>query len=144
MELSPVTFRTASALLALLVLGACDSDDMAPPPAHKMPFYKVTADGDEAEVDTAVAIDTHCLVKAPVAIQVVAPPANGAVDIRSGPDRQLFPANDPHAKCSGKEIVTNQVWYKPEPGFRGTDSFSVEARFPNGEIRNKTYPILVE
>ncbi len=51
----------------------------------------------------------------PVTLELVAPPRNGEVAFRPAPEK---------LKNCSNELMGMGVFYKPKPGFRGTDSFS--------------------
>jgi hypothetical protein len=58
---------------------------------------------------------TSCVQGGPVTIQVTKPPQNGEVFLK--------PAIDKNPNCSN-EINGTGIFYKPKPGFTGTDTFS--------------------
>ena len=63
----------------------------------------------------------------PVTVTITKIPANGAISVK--PEvRSTIPASTPAqgstGACAGKQVTGNEIWYKSNPGFRGTDSVS--------------------
>jgi hypothetical protein len=56
-----------------------------------------------------------CNQGGPVTLELVTPPRNGDVAFRPAPEK---------LKNCSNELMGTGVFYKPKPGFRGTDTFS--------------------
>lgn len=82
-----------------------------------------TKAGVEVRTVNRVHFDAACQRTGYPIFAVVTPPANGALDIRREPIT-LKTAVD-HKQCIGKTVEGVVVVYKPKPGFKGTDRFTL-------------------
>src|SRR5258707_14867304 len=57
----------------------------------------------------------NCVQGGPVTIEITSPPKNGAISLR--------PATEKNPNCTN-ELQGTGIFYKPNPGFTGTDTFS--------------------
>jgi hypothetical protein len=73
-----------------------------------------------------------CVQGGPVTIEITDPPKNGAVTLR--------PATEKNPNCTN-ELTGTGIFYRPRPGFTGTDTFSYN-RTDQGvrEIQKATGP----
>jgi hypothetical protein len=83
------------------------------------------ASGEKSEITTHLRYDSRCQAT-PVAIKIVAPPANGTVTtepksivVPSESDRGL----KQQSPCVGKTVEGVAVYYQSKPGFVGQDGF---------------------
>ena len=90
------------------------------------------ASGEKSELTTHMRYDMRCQAT-PVAIKIVAPPANGTVTtepksivVPSESDRGL----KQQSPCVGKTVEGVAIYYQSKPGFVGQDSFRYQRLNP--------------
>lgn len=82
-----------------------------------------TKAGVEIRTVNRAIFDASCRATGWPVFSVVTPPAQGALDIRRAP-LTLKTAVD-HKNCIGATVEGLAVFYRPNPGFRGVDRFTV-------------------
>jgi DNA-binding SARP family transcriptional activator len=84
----------------------------------------VVAD-EEVLADYAINVDRACHKGETPTVQVTGPPGDGSVAIRNGDFIHRGPRRFIDVNCPQRILPGVGVYYKPNPGFHGTDAFSV-------------------
>lgn len=125
-----VTLITAALVLAGSAVGAA---------AQEPSVRNATiAPGKVARVAVVTALKRDCSLGEVGSIKVVTPPRNGSIEVRGG--KLKTPAS---FRCPNVESPTQQVFYKPNANFSGTDELAYEARSPDGAVQSVTVKITV-
>jgi hypothetical protein len=70
--------------------------------------------------------DQNCNAR-PITVIITKNPANGTISVVPG-QKSIIPPSTPASgstgACAGKEVTGNEIWYKSNAGFHGTDSVS--------------------
>jgi hypothetical protein len=68
-------------------------------------------------------------------ITITSPPTNGKVTIVPGVSTVAAKSLQPASvrRCAGKSVPGNQIRYRSNPGFHGTDSLGYTVRYGNGQ-----------
>ena len=78
-------------------------------------------------------------------VTITTPPTNGKVTVVPGVStiaiRQLAPGAA--GRCGGKSVPGNQIRYRSNPGFRGTDSLGYTVLYGNGK-RGSTTAVTID
>ncbi|NLS17891.1 hypothetical protein HGP16_15110 [Rhizobium sp. P40RR-XXII] len=76
---------------------------------------------------------------------VVKAPAHGKIEVEHGPVAAKFPKDSNAYLCSGKAVQGNIVYYTPNPGFSGTDQFTMRLTGLNtdGTVQDGTFIVHV-
>jgi DNA-binding SARP family transcriptional activator len=84
----------------------------------------VAAD-EEVRADYAINVDRACHKGETPTVQVTGPPGHGSVAIRNGDFIHRGPRRFIDVNCPERILPGVGIYYKPNPGFHGTDAFSV-------------------
>jgi hypothetical protein len=126
--------RTCAILMGLLVIGSsCNASS----------FTRQAASGQPKTVYVHRNWGKNCEEQGGVVI-VVGKPIHGRLSRRrvvQTMENQGSRTSDTH--CNGQVIPGLQVQYTSAPGFRGTDSFTLQRTLPNGRVDVDTYTIEV-
>jgi len=115
--------RAAAGLLAIALVAPASGLD------RRQRSVYITA-GYEARIASYGALDESCNVGAPPEIEVVERPSYGTLGnkpVRIIADRSNMPRRD--HPCIGKFIVAIAVYYRPTPGFHGSDRIRLRIKF---------------
>lgn len=96
------------------------------------------APGKVARVAVVTALKRDCSLGEVGSVRVVTPPKNGSIEVRGA--KVKTPAS---FRCPNVETQTQQVFYKPNANFNGTDEISYETRSPDGATQTITVKITV-
>jgi hypothetical protein len=79
--------------------------------------------GQELRVFTYARWSPTCQQRNPPRIEIRTQPEHGRVELRTGP-ATVSHIREGEADCTGKTFDGLGVWYRPTPGYHGTDTFS--------------------
>lgn len=102
---------------------------------------RVVLDGKTLKVDSFGSLNPECGSLGTTTVLVTEEPKHGKVSVQQGMDYPRFSKENIRAHCNMKRAPATLVFYTPSPGYKGSDSFKVEAVFPNGNTRNGTYQL---
>ena len=102
---------------------------------------RVVLDGKPLKVDSFGFLTPECGSIGETAVLVTVEPKHGKVSVQQGMDYPRFSKENIRAHCNMKRAPSTLVFYIPSPGYKGPDSFKVEAVFPDGTTRNGTYQL---
>jgi hypothetical protein len=122
------------ALLSTVLLASCNTTGSANP-------ARVVLNGKPLKVDSFGSLNPECGSTGSTSVRVIEQPRSGRVDIRSGMDYPRFNKDNIRAHCNMKRAPSTLVFYVPTPGYKGPDTFQVEAVFPDGTTRTARYQL---
>ena len=70
-------------------------------------------------------------------------PAHGHATVTRTTDFPSFPPTNIRSECNRRRVPGAVVYYVPQRGYIGEDSFQAETIFPNGVLWQRTYNIIV-
>lgn len=122
-------------LLGTLLVAGCNTTGSAPGNT------KVVLNGKPLKVDTFGSLNPECVSTGSTSIRVLEQPKNGQVQIKEAIDFPTYPKENIRFHCNAKRAPATQVFYTPSSGYKGPDTFQVEAIFPNGSTRIARYSL---
>ncbi len=100
-------------------------------------YNRRTLSGHEVQVTFHEHHDSRCRFASDVEINVTSAPQHGQVLVRpENHEITQCPAVG-FVSCTGTTIRTQAVYYRPDPGFIGTDSFTYDDRLPQAVFHNR-------
>lgn len=94
--------------------------------------------GKDIRVGVFVNVKPDCSSGPLPTIRLVDKPANGFVTVKSA---KINAKN--YKQCLALEVPGYVAFYKSEPTFNGTDTFSIEIRYPEGRIETQKLSVTV-
>jgi hypothetical protein len=128
--------KTRAAILA--AVGLCASS------AQAFTFSGTIVAGAKHQVGQYSTVHPDCTSEGYATVRVTNPPQHGTVSMRKGKGFAAFPAGDPRSVCNTRKVDGVIVDYQPQPGFIGTDYFSLDAISAAGAERMDDYQITVK
>ena len=99
--------------------------------------------GKPFKLTSAISTNPDCTSAGDPVMRVTAPPANGSVSIGRGSAFPYFPESNPRSVCNRRRVPATVATYVARRGYTGPDSLSVEVIFPNGQLRQESYSLMV-
>lgn len=107
---------------ASLLLAGCV--DMAV--GDKISESKATAiSGKKTKISATANIKADCEFSSYPYTAAIKPPAHGKIEVEHEEVRVEYPKDSIAYICSNKPVQGNAVYYTPDPGFTGTDEFTL-------------------
>ena len=94
--------------------------------------------GKDIRVGVFVNVKQDCSSGPLPTIRLVDKPANGTVTVKSA---KINAKN--YKQCLALEVPGYVAFYKSEPTFNGTDTFSIEIRYPEGRVETQKLSVTV-
>jgi hypothetical protein len=120
--------RRALFLLVPLILSGCQS-------AGTGAFSIAVPVDQERKVAQYYSIHEDCSSMGSAVARIINQPLHGTVSIREGREFPNFPQSNPRSACNKETVPATLVYYRPGPGYVGTDSFDVDAILASGADR---------
>ncbi|NLR95219.1 hypothetical protein HGP17_00040 [Rhizobium sp. P38BS-XIX] len=113
--------------------------------AKQSSFSRQVPAGKKTKITSASLVKQDCTFAGFPYTGVVKPPAHGKIDIEHGPVAAKFSKDSPAYICSGKSVQGNIISYTPNPGFSGTDQFTVRLTglHTDGTVQDGTFVVRV-
>jgi hypothetical protein len=106
-----------------LVLSGCAG---LPDPTAKVRETKATAvSGKRTKISSTAHIKADCEFAGYPYTAAIKQPAHGKIEVVHEEVRVHYPKDGPGYVCSGKPVQGNAVYYTPDPGYTGTDQFTI-------------------
>jgi hypothetical protein len=118
---------------ALFVLVASASDAGAQTRSH----HFNAAQGRDTRIRWFSTSDRQCRQQGFPVYTILSPPAHGKLSFREEWGAINMPrAEVPHLapQCRGKPILGKAIYYRPDPGYRGSDRVRVQTYFPPRDL----------
>ncbi|MFC0243785.1 hypothetical protein [Rhodopseudomonas telluris] len=131
-----LTGAIGGAWLAILVItvGIASARAQTPSPAPAPPTSSVertarTAAGKPVQVGVYVNVQPDCSSGPLPSIRLVSPPSNGTLQVKRG---KISATN--YKQCLALEVPGFIAFYQSKADFSGTDTVTLEVKFPQGRI----------
>ncbi len=113
--------------------------------AKQSHFSGSVAPGKKTKITSTSLVKQDCTFAGFPYTGVIKQPAHGKVDVEHGPVAAKFPKDSNAYLCSGKTVQGNIVYYTPNPGFSGTDQFTLRLAGLNtdGTVQDGTFTVHV-
>jgi hypothetical protein len=92
-------------------------------------------------VDNYYSVEPDCGNPGYPEIKVLRMPGHGSVAVDNGEAYPSFAKDNVRYDCNKKKVATSQVSYESVAGFHGKDSFTIQVRYANSNLRLITYNI---
>ncbi len=106
-------------------------------------YYKVVDHGKDVNLGFYYSINPDCSARGFATAAVGSPPQGGQVLSVHSRDFPSFSSTNPRFVCNKRRIEGTKVWYRANPGFRGTDSFVLQIVDANGDPKNFNVQVAV-
>ena len=113
-------------------------------PAVADNFSKVVPAGGSLNNLGYTAVHEDCTSMGYPSVRVTSGPSNGRVMVSKGAIYPYYPQPNPRAACNRRRVQGTVLQYKPNPGYIGSDSFTVQVIYPSGTERNDSYYVEVK
>lgn len=122
------------------LLSACAS---APGDAALKPNMIVRGvdSGARQVVDDFYSVQPDCGNPGYPEIKILRMPGYGTVAVENGEVFPSFGKDNVRYECNKKKVASSQVMYASNSGFHGKDSFTIQVRYVNSNLRLITYSI---
>jgi transglutaminase-like putative cysteine protease len=94
-------------------------------------------------VDFLYSINPDCSSAGAISIRTVEEPKHGTLTITKGAGFSAFPLDNPRQACNRRRSEGMLIYYRPESGYLGPDSVTLDIIFPNGFSRQQHYAVAV-
>lgn len=141
-DLSGGIVRISACWLALVLLGGCASQIPVNQP-QSVPISRGVHSGERTKIGDYYSIDPNCESQGYPEITVVKAPSHGTASSAPGEDYPDFDKDNVRHECNRKLLPSTQVIYQSSANFRGTDTFTIEVRFPGSGLRTSVYVVTV-
>jgi len=132
--------KLATYMGAFLLLSSCA--DTAVSPALKPSFIVRGVDsGARQVIDNYYSVNPDCGNEGYPEIKVMQVPTHGTVAVENGDTYSSFTKDNVRYECNKKKVASSQLFYQSSPGFHGKDSFTIQVRFVNSNLRLITYNV---
>ncbi len=95
--------------------------------------------GTRQVIDDYYSVQPDCSNPGYPEIKIISTPNHGTVVAEHGEVYPSFAKDNVRYECNRKKVASSQVLYESNAGFHGRDSFTIEVRFTNSNIRLLTY-----
>ncbi len=119
---------------------AANPDPGAPVNTHRI---RGATSGKDGSLDYFLSISPDCASNGYPQMRIVTPPAHGELRATPGEGYSNFPKDNVRFACNAKKIPVTYIYYRPQPGFAGTDTATIEILFPLGRLNTVDYAITV-
>jgi hypothetical protein len=97
----------------------------------------------DRRLDAARSLNEDCSSVGKTVVKIAPKPAHGVAEIRYVDGYPNYPASNPRSACNKRAVAGVELWYRPEAGYAGDDSLSVDYFPPEGREFSKSYFITV-
>jgi hypothetical protein len=80
-------------------------------------------------------VNPDCSTMGDAHITITKKPINGDVDFQKTEVFPAFKQDNVRFACDTKKVPAVEYFYTSRPDFAGSDSFTIEVLYPNGELR---------
>jgi hypothetical protein len=112
--------------------------------AQEIKLTRSAASGIEMLLVDERSWDANCKPLA-TSVTIISQPSNGKVTVVPGASviAVAAPPSGSKLQCAGKSMTGNQIMYRSNPGFRGTDTLAYKVLYANGKSGSTTVTINV-
>jgi hypothetical protein len=124
----------------------------APPPAppaqaptalETFEVKRVAVVDQPLQVDFLYSINPDCSPIGVAGVRSIEEPKHGKLTIGKGSGFSSFPQDNPRSACNRRRSDGMLMYYRPEPGYLGPDSVTVDVIYGDGASRKRHYAISV-
>jgi len=136
--------RAAWISLVPLILGGCQSTGPGQPTVRTVQYTRAVPIGQERNVGFFSNIHEDCTSLGPILVRVTREPTNGTTVVKSEQDYPNFSQFNPRSACNRQKVPGTAIYYRPNPGYSGSDSFGIDVITAGGATFQGNYTILVK
>jgi hypothetical protein len=92
-------------------------------------------------IDNYYSVEPDCSNPGYPEIKVLKMPGHGTVAVENGEAYPNFSKDNVRYECNKKKVASSQVTYESVAGFHGKDSFTIQVRYSNSNLRLITYSV---
>ena len=95
------------------------------------------------QVDFVTALNPDCSLVGVTSVRTIEEPRHGKLTVEKGWGFANYPQDNPRAACGRRRSEGMQMSYRPDPGYLGPDSVTVDVIYGDGYSRKRHYEITV-
>ncbi|WP_156629444.1 hypothetical protein [Methylobacterium sp. Leaf85] len=130
-------------LFLLLMMQISMSSIAVASPGQVITIAKVVAAGHTLKLGTMSSLDQTCKSLGGTAVNIIDSPHNGEIYVQQNRDYPSYPTTNTRSRCNLQKVPVTQLFYTPNPGFRGDDTVIVELITPLGDVLRERFNISV-
>jgi hypothetical protein len=92
-------------------------------------------------IDHYYSVEPDCSNPGYPEIKILKMAGHGTLAVENGETYPNFSKDNVRYECNKKKVAASQVLYESASGFRGKDSFTIQVRFVNSNLRVITYNV---
>jgi hypothetical protein len=97
--------------------------------------------GVQQVVDDYYSVAPDCSNMGYPEIRILSAPGHGSVAVEQGEVYPGFAKDNVRYECNKAKVASSRLMYKSNPGFHGKDSFTIQVRFVNSNLRLLAYTV---
>ena len=132
--------KIAAYASAVLLLSSCADTPGGPAPKPNSVVRGVDS-GVRQIIDDYYSVTPDCGNMGYPEVRISQAPTHGTVAVENGETYPSFAKDNVRYDCNKKKIASSQVFYESSPGFHGKDSFTIQVRYVNSNLRLVTYNV---
>jgi hypothetical protein len=133
-------FKSGRVASVCLVLSACATTPTASALKPSTVIRGVDS-GVQQVVDDYYSVAPDCSNLGYPEIRIMSAPGHGTVAVDNGDAYPSFAKDNVRYECNKAKVATSRLMYKSNPGFHGKDSFTIQVRYVNSNLRLLAYTI---
>jgi transglutaminase-like putative cysteine protease len=99
--------------------------------------------GEPLALDFVQALDPACATIGVARVAAAQPPGRGTLEIERRSGFVTHGTGDPRAACNHRRVDGVAITYRPEPGYQGPDSVTIDIVYADGSTRQRRYAIAI-
>lgn len=115
----------------------------SPAALETLEFKRTAAVDQPLQVDFLYSLNPDCSSIGVVSVRTIEEPKHGKLTIGEGSGFSSFPQDNPRQACNRRRSEGMLMYYRPEPGYLGSDSVTVDIIYGDGASRKRHYAIAV-
>jgi hypothetical protein len=128
--------NTALLVFVLVATGMAESRELPTPPVSA-----IVASGERTRVGITFQVNPDCSSGGKIITRLFQPPKNGKVEMLTERGFTDYAKDLQTHKCNERESEITAFYYTPQNDFKGSDQFTVEIFFPNGNYRKRVFNV---
>ncbi len=115
----------------------------APTGAETLEYKRTAVVNQPLHVDFLYSLNPDCTSIGVVSVRTIEEPKHGSLTISEGSGFTSFPEDNPRQACNRRRSEGMLMYYRPEAGYLGPDSLTVDIIYGDGASRKRHYAIAV-
>jgi transglutaminase-like putative cysteine protease len=127
------------AVVAQIPPPAPPAQNPSPAPPSTIELSRVAAGGQKVRLEFLYSLDPDCSSIGATIVRILEPPQRGRLIVENGQGFTNFAKDNQRYDCNTRKADGTYVFYQPEDGYEGKDSFTLDIIFPTGTASKRHY-----